>query len=93
MRGLEILDIEHIALTVLKAHKYINLNVCKCEIAEIIVQISGKRIPIQYDRTKPEGDKGRCGDCSKARTVLGWHPEVAIEEGLADLYTWIESRL
>jgi len=63
------------------------------EIAEIIVQISGKRIPIRYDRTKPEGDKGRCGDCSKAREILGWQQEVAIEEGLAELYAWIESRL
>ena len=52
------------------------------EIADAIVDISGKHISIQYDSSKPEGDRGRCADYSKARKVLGWEPKVPIRDGL-----------
>ncbi|NBV25510.1 MAG: NAD-dependent epimerase/dehydratase family protein [Proteobacteria bacterium] len=63
------------------------------EIAETIVAISGKPIAIQFDTTKPEGDRGRCADYSKARRVLGWEPKVPLREGLRQLYDWIEQRM
>lgn len=63
------------------------------ELAETIVKISGKEIDIEYDRSKPEGDKGRCGDCKKAKRILGWSPKVSIEEGLVQMYEWVETRL
>lgn len=63
------------------------------EIAETVVKISGKRIDIHYDRSKPEGDRGRCADYTYARTVLGWSPRVGLHQGLTDLYSWIEKRM
>jgi nucleoside-diphosphate-sugar epimerase len=63
------------------------------EIAETVVRISGKPIDIVYDTTKPEGDKGRCADYSKARQVLGWEPIVDLQRGLENLYKWIEQRI
>lgn len=63
------------------------------EIAETIVKVSGKDIEIEYDRTRPEGDRGRCADYSKARRVLGWEPRISLYEGLEETYRWIESRL
>jgi GDP-D-mannose 3',5'-epimerase len=63
------------------------------EIAETAVAISGKEISISYDTTKPEGDKGRCADYSKARQLLGWQPCVSLESGLRRTYDWIHSRL
>lgn len=42
------------------------------DIAEAVVRVSGKPIKIQYDDSKPEGDRGRCADYSKAKAVLGW---------------------
>lgn len=62
------------------------------ELAETIVRISGKQINIQYDTTKPEGDKGRCGNCDKAKRILGWNPKVSLEDGLTQLYKWLETR-
>lgn len=70
-------------------------NICTSirEIAEKIVEISGKQIEIQYDLTKPEGDKGRCADYSKAKTILNWEPTVTLENGLSDMYQWISAKL
>lgn len=63
------------------------------EIAESIVDVSGKAIDIVYDTSKPEGDKGRCADYSKARNILGWMPKVELRDGLRGLYDWVEKRI
>jgi nucleoside-diphosphate-sugar epimerase len=63
------------------------------EIANTIKEISGKDIEINFDLSKPEGDKGRCADYSKAKRVLGWEPKVDLYDGLRDLYSWIEKRI
>ena len=63
------------------------------EIAEIIVEISRKAIRIEYDMSKPEGDRGRCADYSKAREVLGWEPRVTMRDGLESLYAWMEKQI
>jgi len=63
------------------------------EIAETIVEISGKNIDIQYDTSKPEGDPGRCADYSKAQRELGWQPRVKLRDGLTRLYGWISDSI
>lgn len=63
------------------------------ELAETIVAISGKKIQIQYDLSKPEGDIGRCGDCRKAEKILGWKPKISMEEGLKKTYKWIKRQI
>jgi nucleoside-diphosphate-sugar epimerase len=63
------------------------------EIAETLVEISGKDITINYDRSKPEGDRGRCADYSKARRILGWEPRTSLRDGLEETYRWIEAKL
>jgi GDP-D-mannose 3',5'-epimerase len=60
------------------------------DLASTIVKISGKTIPITFDNTKPEGDIGRCGDYSKASTVLGWKHFTSMEEGLRLTYEWAQ---
>lgn len=63
------------------------------EIAEMIVKISGKEINIKYDITRPEGDKARCADYSKAKEILGWSPKVSLLEGLKKEYNWIYNQI
>lgn len=63
------------------------------EIAENIVNISGKQIQIIYDLNKPEGDKARAANYSKAFKVLGWEPKVSIYDGLMAQYKWIQQEL
>ncbi len=63
------------------------------DIAETVVNISGKDIPIFYDITKPEGDKARSADFSKAQSILGWEPKMPLREGLQKQFQWIENQL
>jgi nucleoside-diphosphate-sugar epimerase len=78
-------------------HSPIQLGPSVCtsikEIAETVVQISGKDIDVFYDTTKPEGDKARSADYSKAKTILGWEPKVDLKTGLQAQYRWIEKQI
>ena len=37
--------------------------------------------------------RGRNSDNTRLRDVLGWEPEISLEEGLRRTYTWIEGRV
>jgi GDP-D-mannose 3',5'-epimerase len=63
------------------------------EIAETIIKISRKPIDIIYDTSKPEGDKARCADYSKAKRELNWEPTVDLKQGLTETYRWIKSQM
>lgn len=63
------------------------------EIAQTVVQISGKKIDIQYDLSRPEGDKDRTADFSKANRILGWSPRVDMKTGLERTYRWCHDYL
>ena len=42
--------------------------------------------------SKPIGDIGRCANYSKAKELLGWEPNVLLEEGLSDLVEWLKMK-
>ena len=41
----------------------------------------------------PQGVRGRNSDNTRLREVLGWEPEISLEEGLARTYAWIEGQV
>ena len=63
------------------------------EIATKIIEISNKNIDPFYDISKPEGDKARSADYSKATRVLGWEPKVNLKDGLKAQYEWIKKEM
>ncbi len=63
------------------------------EIAQTVIEISGKNIPLRFDESKPEGDMDRAADWTKAKQVLGWSPEVSINKGIEITYQWCEHYL
>lgn len=63
------------------------------EAAETVVRISGKPIEIRYDRSKPEGDRGRIAICDRARDLLGWRPRVDFVTGMERTYEWIKGKI
>jgi dTDP-glucose 4,6-dehydratase len=52
------------------------------QLADLVLQLTGSQVPIEL-RPLPEDDpKVRQPDISKARALLGWSPQVSLEEGL-----------
>lgn len=60
------------------------------ELADIITRISNKSIKKTYELSAPQGVKGRNADLTLVKKVLGWEPEVSLEEGLEKTYHWIK---
>jgi GDP-D-mannose 3',5'-epimerase len=63
------------------------------ELAEIIIGVSGKTGIGLRHIDGPQGVRGRNSDNSRIRNVLGWEPEISLEEGLAPTYRWIEKQV
>jgi GDP-D-mannose 3',5'-epimerase len=60
------------------------------ELAQIIIGISGKKIGLKHDFSKPQGVRGRNADLTLVKAVLGWQPKIRLEEGLRRTYEWAE---
>lgn len=63
------------------------------ELAQIIIEISGKRDILLKHVDGPQGVRGRNSDNTKLREVLGWDPSTTLEEGLVGTYRWIEKQI
>lgn len=53
-----------------------------------IIEISGKNLTIEYDRTKPNIATKIFLDSSKAKEKFGWEPRVSLEEGIKKTLGW-----
>ena len=93
----DIVDALVLALEKGWGHGWIQIGPSVCtsirEIAEAVIKISGKDIEPFYDTSKPEGDKARSADYSKAKTILGWEPKVKLEDGLREQYEWVKAQM
>ena len=41
----------------------------------------------------PQGVRGRNSNNDRLREVLGWEPEITLEDGIARTYAWIEAQV
>jgi nucleoside-diphosphate-sugar epimerase len=62
------------------------------QLADIIADIAGVSI-VKKHVSGPQGVRGRNSDNTRLRKVLGWQPEISLEEGLIETYTWIEEQV
>jgi nucleoside-diphosphate-sugar epimerase len=63
------------------------------KLADIIIEISGKKITKTYNPTAPQGVRGRNADLTLVTKVLNWQPQVTLEQGLAKTYEWIKKQV
>jgi nucleoside-diphosphate-sugar epimerase len=63
------------------------------ELARIVIAISGKHDLELVHVEGPQGVRGRNSDNSRLREVLGWEPEISLEDGLEPTYRWIEEQV
>jgi nucleoside-diphosphate-sugar epimerase len=62
------------------------------ELADMIADIAGisiKKVHVEG----PQGVRGRNSDNTRLREVLGWEPQISLEDGLARTYAWIEEQV
>lgn len=62
------------------------------ELADIVAAAAGIQIEKRHV-DGPQGVRGRNSDNTRLRDVLGWEPQISLEDGLARTYAWIESQV
>lgn len=60
------------------------------ELAQLVIDVSGKRDITLRHVPGPEGVRGRNSDNTRLREVLGWEPTTSLQDGLEPTYRWIE---
>ena len=77
-------------------HEPINLGqdrlVTINQLADIVSDIAGVTLGKRHI-PGPQGVRGRNSDNTTLRKVLGWEPQIALEDGLARTYSWIEQQV
>ncbi|GAA4845340.1 SDR family oxidoreductase [Saccharopolyspora rosea] len=61
--------------------------------AQLIRDLAGSRSPIVHVAAAADDPRRRCPDISLAERVLGWQPEVPVEDGLRRTITWFREEL
>jgi GDP-D-mannose 3',5'-epimerase len=62
------------------------------ELADMVARASGIEI-VKRHVPGPQGVRGRNSDNARLRQVLGWEPQISLEEGIARTYVWIEEQV
>ncbi|MEL0327550.1 MAG: GDP-L-fucose synthase [Deltaproteobacteria bacterium] len=57
------------------------------ELAETICEVVGYHGSLRFDPTRPDGTPRKVLDVSRLK-ALGWHPKIALREGLQQVYRW-----
>lgn len=77
------------ALNVGNSQEVVSIN----ELVDRIIEISGKDITIEHDLSKPTGTDKYAADMTNMKKDLNWTPSVSLDEGLREVYEWVESEL
>jgi GDP-D-mannose 3',5'-epimerase len=59
------------------------------QLADLVAEIAGIRVAKKHI-AGPQGVRGRNSDNTRLRALLGWEPQISLEEGLTRTYAWIE---
>lgn len=62
------------------------------QLADIIAEIAGVNIAKKHV-PGPQGVRGRNSDNTQLREVLGWEPQISLEEGLQRTYQWVQQQV
>lgn len=62
------------------------------ELAEVVQRVAGRRAEIEFMALPEDDPTRRCPDITKATRLLGWSPQVALDEGLRRTWEWYRDR-
>lgn len=70
-------------------HEVVTIN----DLAETIIDVSGKDIDIEHDLSKPTGTDKYAADTTQIEAELDWTPSVPLEDGIREVYDWAKAEL
>ena len=62
-------------------------------LVDAVCSAAGKTLTKRHDLTKPQGVRGRNSDNTILAEVIGWQPEIRVEEGIKYTYDWIAGEI
>lgn len=62
------------------------------ELARLLQEIAGTNIEVVFAPRRPGEQQESFLDAGKARSLLGWEPEVTLSDGLGQTFAWAESQ-
>ena len=63
------------------------------QLAERIINISKKKINIEFNVSGPRGTNRYCADTHKMKNILAWKPKISLDIGLSRTYEWVQNEL
>ena len=63
------------------------------DLAELVVLLSKKDIPLKFDDSKPKGALNRTPNLRRIKSVLDWSPTISLSDGLTETFEWARERL
>jgi GDP-D-mannose 3', 5'-epimerase len=63
------------------------------QLVDLVAGIAGKKIRRVHNLSQPVGVRGRNSDNARCRAVLGWEPQITLQQGLGWTYEWIAHEL
>lgn len=63
------------------------------DLARLLIEISGKKIDIEFDTSKPDGPMRRSADMSKAFEKIGFKAHMPLREGLQKCVDWYRAHI
>lgn len=63
------------------------------ELVRKIITLSGKKLSMEHDLSKPTIKTRLCLDSSKAKALTGWQPEISMDEGITKTIEWYKGNI
>jgi len=63
------------------------------DLVGMIIRLSGKKVAVRFDTSKPDGSPRRNSDNTKAKEKIGFTAQTPLEEGLQKTITWYRNAI
>lgn len=70
-----------------------NKEITVLDLAKKVIKLTGSSSPIEFQPLPQDDPTRRRPDLTKAKSILGWQPDISLEDGLQKTIAWISQSL